>query len=328
MLHLPMAIQNVDPEWAGCRPNVMLMDPPIALAVATFLTTQTPPPPTPTAAQPGTGPDPNPPQTQAPGPGGVNDPPGGRPPGGRPPEPTGGRGDGNAPSDPKITIGPTVIPIAPGGDGLIIDPGTTIHKGGSGSVIDGTTVRIGDHSITLISPSGTTTLPIDSTQPSSSHFIIGGREFTLDPAGHLIAAPITLNSNDPPVLIAGYTVSINANGLTIVNTSTGEIRFIPFSALQRKEGESFNVDGTTMMASGSILSVGTEGVVVVDPKGGTSTFTGLTEGDGQATETVGSAATAGSGATGSGAARGRAGSSVVVGVVGCIIIGIVMLIPI
>lgn len=311
VIQLPIRIQHLDPTWAGCKPIVALVDPPVALSSAVFLPTSTNAPPgvVPTAARPEAVPKGG--ATQTPG---VNPDPNGNRPGLSPSKATAGSGadPGLATVAPVITVGSTIIPVAPNGGGLVMQPEVTVPKGGSGVVVDGTTIQLGADHVTIKSPAGTTSVPlrgqykpseqnapVEQTSPSGQdspfELTIGSRTFALDPNGNLIAPGTTLGRDDPPMTMSGNKViSLEAKGITIMDSQTGKIKFIAFADLKNEKlvriGDEMyilNDDGSLILGpgttlrlgdapvtiSGIVVSIGTAGVNLVDPDKSTTILT-------------------------------------------------------
>ncbi|ORY11324.1 hypothetical protein BCR34DRAFT_601429 [Clohesyomyces aquaticus] len=259
----------------------------------------TPAPPKPTSDPPSKSqepPDPNPPNSaQDPGnsipssnPNPGNNPAPGPNPAPNPnPQPT-----PNAPSNPSppvITIGPSVIPVGPSG-GLVIDPGTTLSRGGPPVVISSSTFSIGDGGLTVISPTTSTNIPFGNA-PITVPLGPGGSPLVLDPAGSIVVSPgTTLRPGDPAITIGGSTLSIGPSGIVVIghegSSSTipipgAPVQVLPFgsTAFTLTNGELIIGPGTTIgfgdpavtISGGIIVSVGTAGVVVAGPSG-TSTI--------------------------------------------------------
>ncbi|ORY10252.1 hypothetical protein BCR34DRAFT_353929 [Clohesyomyces aquaticus] len=292
ILPLPISLQWLDPAWATCKPMMSLRDPPIALSVVSMILTRPgPSPAASTAAQPSSALDPVPTQTK------VSDPSKGEGQAGvggseNPPHGSDAAGGNHAPTPtgPAITIGPTVLPIDPSGGGVIIQPGTTVKDGGSPGIVSGTTISLGDGSVIVKSPSGETTIPIGGTN-YPPHVTVGGREFTLDGSGNLVAAPKTLDKDHPGITVDGSIVSMGASELFVRNTDTGEVRsvhleILPVSRVITAGDQIFTMDasgglilhpGKTLhvgdpaaTVSGTVYSVRSSGIVAVGLRESTS----------------------------------------------------------
>lgn len=292
VLQLPIQIQSLDPLWAGCRPMDALLDPPVALSTAEINTTANHPP---VAVE--TDPAPASSATPAPSPTPVLSPDrNGEQPGQagsvNQQRPSATTGYDVSISTPQVTVGPTLIPVAPNGEGLVLSPGITISKGGPTAVIDGTTISYGSAYITLQSPSGASSIAI---QPGSkpSNVVVGSRTFSVDSTGALVAPGITLRPDSPATTLpSGAIVSVGPAGVTIMDPSSGSIKYIPFSALAsttmlRIGAQYFALDanGNLVLANGqtlhpgdpavtiggTVVSVGTAGVVLDDSKGAART---------------------------------------------------------
>ncbi|KAF2471186.1 uncharacterized protein BDR25DRAFT_313811 [Lindgomyces ingoldianus] len=296
IVQLPISMQWVDPAWSGCTLAMALRDPPVALSpVSMVITKPAAAPAQTTPALPPSSPKAVATQTKASDPGRAGHRPG-KPEHGDPedsPRPSGTAGIQNSPTTPiapVVTIGPTILPLDPNGGGLIIDPGTTIQKGGTAVTISGTTISIGDRSVTLRSPAGVTSIPIGSAG-SSAHITVGFQELNFDSAGNLLAVGVTLKQGDPAITIAGSVVSMGVSGILITNPGTGVIKSISLSSLQGMQvinvgdqaltidpagnlvlhdGKTLHIGDPAITISGTVISIGTAGVVVTGPTGSTS----------------------------------------------------------
>ncbi|KAF2478277.1 uncharacterized protein BDR25DRAFT_309060 [Lindgomyces ingoldianus] len=336
---MPPQVRNLDPNWNSCAFDMYgIFDPPVALhsvgnifptsaiveptspataepvrtppqpgqsgtgsvpVVTPPPTNQNPDPPSSSQAPPNTNPNPNPnPNTNPPN--NNNDPPSANPnpnsspnPGQNPaptPTPNPTNPALNPPSNPQlptITVGPTVIPVDPSG-GLIINPGTTLTRGGAPLVISSTTFSIGDGGLTIISPSTSTNIPF-SNNPVTVTLGPGNSPLTIDPAGSVILAlGTTLRPGDPAITVSGSTLSIGPSGIVVIGpqgtstipipTSGPQILTIGASTYTLANGALVLGPGTTLSfgdpaitISGTIYSIGTAGVVIVGPSG-TSTI--------------------------------------------------------
>lgn len=305
VVQLPISMQQLDPAWVGCKPIDALLDPPVALStVANLLTSRyNPPIALSTAALPASTPEAAASRTPAstavpspaPGPDRNADQPGhGGSDNQLPHTAPAGQGNPITVVPPQITVGPTVLPVR--GTGLVIQPGVTVSRGGPAAIIGGTTVRLGDASITLESPSGTSTIAVPNTYFSFS-IMVGGRQLTFLDEDNIVAQPVLLDSNDPAVTVAGsMIVSAGSSGITIIDIETGNIQYIPFERLAsmssvtavRVGGQVLTLDangdlilgsGKTLhpgdpavTISGTVVSIGTAGIVLVDSSGVTKTL--------------------------------------------------------
>ncbi|KAF2184582.1 hypothetical protein K469DRAFT_708764 [Zopfia rhizophila CBS 207.26] len=241
VLNIPISIQHLDPDWKGCRPIDALVDPPVALQSRTpFIATQ-PAPHVTTSAQPVPVPENPPAQTSVPD-----------------PKQTGGMNNPNDPHDPQdpgvgentkngaqptkaadpptvikppvVTIGPSTFPIVPdpsgNGGGLVVNLGTTIQKGGPAATVGGTTVSVGHSGITISDASGTRTVPVPKGDSNG-------------------------NGNGDQ---GGGVISIGGEIFTVA--SRGNLV---------KFGTTIKIGDPIMTINGMAVSVGANGIVVVDP---------------------------------------------------------------
>lgn len=307
VVDMPYSLQHLDPAWASCKPIVMLIDPPVALSTANmFASVKNPPivlsPVTFLASQTITTPKITPqPQPAGSPPAVVIET--------KYPDPDPGRGDANesrpkptgTPSSddnekgrvPGITVGPTVLPVD-ASRGAVIIPGSTITRDGPEAVIDGTTVRIEGNQATLESPSGVSQIPLvgEGSTANGAGVSIGNQMLTVDSKGNLVASAMTLIPGAPAVTIADSVLSVGPNGITIMNASTGKIQSIAFSDLQNSNvitagdqimtvdaagnlvlasGQTLHIGDPAITIGGTVLSVGTAGVIIVDQNGNTRT---------------------------------------------------------
>ncbi|PSN63278.1 hypothetical protein BS50DRAFT_624054 [Corynespora cassiicola Philippines] len=293
IIWLPYSIQHIDPAWAGCTPIVGLVDPPIALSTVNFLSTD--PALVPVATIPAQAAD-TPTPIATPTSKIEND--------GNAdqsieeskyhPSPSWGTmmNSGATTTGPRITIGPTILPVADNGAGLVIEPDVTITKGGLGVVIDGTTVYLGDKSITFDSPVGVSSSPIGRIG-EDTELTVGAKEFKLDPAGNLVAVGSTLMRGDAPATILNDIVSVDAKGVIFMKLGFVEIQSISFEQLDNigwikfngitlltnangevilEDGSTLRIGGSAITTGGTVLSVGTAGIFISDSKGHVQTI--------------------------------------------------------
>ncbi|KAF9737074.1 hypothetical protein PMIN02_001488 [Paraphaeosphaeria minitans] len=311
---LPLAIKDLDPEFADCGipDGYTWFDPPIALHSApNFLTTNSPDPAStpatpassvialpaktssPAAAEPPSSAPPpydpppydppankDPPTADPPGnkpsPHDPNNPPTANPPTNKPPTynppsnnpAPGGQtpNSGQNPNDPvytrpeqadpasrpRITVGPTVIPIAPDGQGLVIHAPTTIAPDAS-AVIGSTTYQLSSGVLTMVSSGGTSSITLGDAAQNAVGTVVGlgnGGSFTITTAGSSLVFDVktTIKDGNPAQTIGDMVVSVGSDGVRISNLKNGEQTTVAFAdvegAITGREG-SFNAAAFT-----------------------------------------------------------------------------------
>lgn len=288
-MRMPPQITDLDPNWKTCVwTSYGIFDPPIALhSVGNIFQSSSaaPPKPTPTDPEPVVSPTPakpgqsggdgipvvTPPPTSPTDPNGPQDPqdpPNNNnpqdPPVNNNPNPTPGQNPtpnnpgptnpannpGN-PSPPVITVGPTVIPVDPTG-GVIINPGTTLTRGGAPIVISSTTFSIGDAGLTIISPSTSTKIPFGNG-PVTVPLGPGNAPVTLDPAGSLVLGGTTLRPGAPAVTVDGTRMSVGSSGVVLVGPS-GATSTIPIPAGDPSAPQIITIGSSTFtLANGNVM---------------------------------------------------------------------------
>ncbi|KAF1967253.1 hypothetical protein BU23DRAFT_559461 [Bimuria novae-zelandiae CBS 107.79] len=158
----------------------------------------------------------------------------------------------NAPAGaprPQITIGPTILPVAPNGQGLIIHSSTTIAPSGS-AVIDGTTLYMETGVLTMVSPSGTLVSTVEAAGKNGVGAVVAlgnGATITISSAGSSLVFDVetTLESGDPAQTIESLVVSVGSNGIHIDDTRNGDQTSIVFA----------DIEGFTTAQDGSVNAV-------------------------------------------------------------------------
>jgi len=220
----------------------------------------------------------------------ANNPPGNNPPANNPnpgqsnpplPGPTPPSQNNPNPAPPVITVGPSVIPIDPTG-GLVINPGTTLTPGGPAITTGGTTLSLGNNGLQIIAPGTSTQIPFGS---SAVPVTLGdGTTVTIDPNAGLIVGGTTLRQGDPALTVSGTTMSIGPSGLVIVDpsgtstvpipsgTGSNSVITVGGSTFTMSNGAVVLGPGTTLQSgdpartiSGTTLSIGPSGLVIMDP---------------------------------------------------------------
>ncbi|KAF2729150.1 hypothetical protein EJ04DRAFT_516139 [Polyplosphaeria fusca] len=291
ILNLPISMQHVDPEWAGCKPVMALMDPPVALSAAQlFSTLTTVNPPVETPPQPVDSPTIAATQTRNLDSNGNPDRPGMSGPGKLPEAHT---SSGQYVPTPVVTIGPTIISADLTG-GVVVDPGITVSKGVA-TTVSGTAIVVDNNGVTISSPAGSTVISLDQGQVEP--LTIASQLFTIDGNDNLVAVPTQLNQADLPVTIDGSIVSIGDTAITILDPQTGKIQTVAFGAaigadqitlgsetltldssgaLVLGPGKTLHVGDAAMTVLGTVISIGEGGITMTEVGIGTSSGTGAT----------------------------------------------------
>lgn len=141
-----------------------------------------------------------------------------------------------APARPQITVGPTIIPIAPDGQGIIIQSPTTFDPSGS-AVIGGTTFHLSTGVLTMVSSGGEpSTLTIGGASQNAIGTIVAlnNGAFTIQTSASALVFNIqtTLKIGDPIQTVGDMIYSIGSDGVRITNTRNGEETSIPLSEIE------------------------------------------------------------------------------------------------
>ncbi|KAF2448797.1 hypothetical protein P171DRAFT_428809 [Karstenula rhodostoma CBS 690.94] len=389
---LPLAIKNLDPEFADCEipDGYTWFDPPIALHGApNFLTTKSPdpastpatpassmialpvqtsnpapadPPSSASASPPYDNPpyDPptnnpssyHPPKNNNPltnnkppkgDPTNAANPPNAKPPNTNPPtndppsdDPAPGGQNPNNPtytrpaqadpaSRPQITVGPTIIPIAPDGQGLVIHSPTTIPPSGS-AVIGSTTFHLSSGVLSMVSPGGTSSITLGDAAQNGVGTVVGlghGGSFTITTAGSSLVFDVktTIANGDPAQTVGDMVVSVGSDGVHISNVKNGEQTSVAFTDV---EGVVTGSEGSFNAAAFTGATFGDEGFVAASAySAGVSTgyaqsgpvlTSGLeaastgSSGDGSGSARIGAHSASGTGSAGSGGSESETGA--------------------
>ncbi|KAL1593839.1 hypothetical protein SLS60_010572 [Paraconiothyrium brasiliense] len=156
-------------------------------------------------------------------------------------------GNGNAPgpspigapaqaSRPQITAGPTVIPIAPDGQGLVIHSPTTFAPSGS-AVIGGTTFHLSYGVLTMVSAGGTSSITVGDASHNGIGTVIGlgtGGAFTITTAGGSLVFDVetTIENGDPAQTVGDVIVSVGSDGVQISELKKGGKTSIAFTDVE------------------------------------------------------------------------------------------------
>lgn len=200
------------------------------------------------------------------------------------PRPTGPSNSGpGSPSPPRVTLGPSVVPVNPGG-GVVLDPGTTLSPGAPPAVISGTTFSMGNGGLTIISPTTSTQVPLGNG-PVTVPMGPGNAPITLDPAGTVVLGGTTLRPGGPAVTVNGSTLSIGPSGIVVVDPSgststiampagSPQVLTVGSSTFTAVGGDLTIAPGTTLRfgddpvtVSGTTYSIGPSGLVVISADG-------------------------------------------------------------
>jgi len=166
-----------------------------------------------------------------------------------------------------VTIGPSIFTLAPDVSkeetNLIFDAGTTIRHGGADATVNGSTVRVGNHELTISDNTGTRTLPIpridnkvDDQNHSDGVISIGGQIFTVDADENLVKPGITVRIGDPATTINGVAVSAGTSGIILVDPANSQVKSIPFTRPD---------PGTIITAGMALMTIAPGGGLIVAP---------------------------------------------------------------
>lgn len=186
------------------------------------------------------------------------------------PRPTGnGAGPGASPTNapaqasrPQITIGPTVIPVAPDGQGLVIHSPTTFAPSGS-AVIGGTTFHLSSGVLTIASSGRTSSMTLGDPSGNAVGSVVGlgsGGAFTITTAGGSLVFNVetTMENGDPAQTVGDMIISVGSGGVQMSNSNNGEQTSIAFSEI---DGLFTKQDGSVEAAAftGAASNLGASG---------------------------------------------------------------------
>jgi hypothetical protein len=155
-------------------------------------------------------------------------------------------------SRPQITVGPTVIPVAPDGQGLVIQSPTTIAPSAS-AVIGSTTFHLSSGVLTMESAGGTSSITLGDPAQNGIGTVVGlgnGGAFTISTAGGSLVFNVrtTIGNGDPAQTVGDMVISVGSDGVHVSNVKNGEETSIAFADIEgmltRQEG-SFNAAAFT-----------------------------------------------------------------------------------
>ncbi|KAL5378983.1 hypothetical protein DPSP01_008787 [Paraphaeosphaeria sporulosa] len=194
-------------------------------------------------------------------------------------------------SRPQITVGPTVIPIAPDGQGLVIHAPTTIAPDGS-AVIGSTTYHLSSGVLTMVSSGGTSSITLGDAAQNAVGTVVGlgnGGSFTIATAGSSLVFDVktTIEDGDPAQTIGDMVVSVGSDGVHISNMKNGEQTTIAFTDV---EGVVTGREGSFNAAAFTGATFGDEGFGAASAYN-TGDSTGDAQGGSAVTSKTGAAST-------------------------------------
>jgi len=262
-IHMPPELARLDPAWANCAINMYgLYDPPIALrSVGALYPSSTlgggpvssvNPVPVATKATPGqTGNNGNPAPTQQPhhNPPEHNTP--GNPDGNKPPSdnPNPGQGKENPNAAPSVPPADSAVIPDPTRD-LEVDPRTTVTPGGPAITRGSTALSLGNDGLMIVAPGTSTWIPFSS---SAVPITLGD------------GTTMTFHPNVGLVLGGKTTVPFPTGGSHSIVTIAGSPFTMSNGALVLSPGTTLTSGDPALTISGTTLSIGPSGLVVIEP---------------------------------------------------------------
>ncbi|KAJ4293626.1 hypothetical protein N0V90_008910 [Kalmusia sp. IMI 367209] len=140
-------------------------------------------------------------------------------------------------SRPQITVGPTIIPLAPNNQGIIIHSSITVAPSGS-TVISGTTFHFESGTLTLQSAGGSSTLALGSPGVSGGVSTVielsnGGALTILSAGGSLVVdVEKTVTNGDPAMTVGDVVVSVGSDGVQVSDMQIGNQTSIAFTDVE------------------------------------------------------------------------------------------------
>lgn len=187
-----------------------------------------------------------------------------------------------------------------------------MHNGDRPVTISGTTISVGTAGILVADPSGSRTIPFSSGLPYSVTQV-AGQAITIGPGSVIISPGTTLRAGDAPLTMDGTTLSVGTAGITVIDPTRGTqtIQFpsaSPSASILQIGGQAVTVGGGSIVLglgttlhvgdapltiNGTAVSVGTSGIVIVDPGHRTQTVS-VNGGSEQTTQSIAGFNSAGS----------------------------------
>lgn len=139
------------------------------------------------------------------------------------------------PARPQITLGPTLIPLAPDGHGLVIQSPTTFAPSSS-AIIGGTTFHLQSGVLTMISSGEASTLTIGAASQNAIGTVVGlaNGDFTIQTTASSLVFNIqsTVRIGDPPQTVGDMVYSVGSEGVVVKNLRSGEQTSIPMREVE------------------------------------------------------------------------------------------------